>query len=65
VPVHNLAVAADQARDFESELANRLAHAVDGAAVFSRIAWILSQTVNRPDLDAQRGMVDQHWHLPP
>ena len=50
--VDDLAVAADQARDLETELPDGRAHAIHRGVVLARIAWILDEPFDRPQLDA-------------
>jgi hypothetical protein len=59
VPVNQLAVTADQARDLETELPNTAAHAVYRRIIFSRILSVHHQLVNRPGLDLHGYLV---WH---
>jgi len=46
--IDDFAVASNETWDFESELANRFAHAIDSRVVFPGIARILSQTFDWP-----------------
>jgi hypothetical protein len=51
VTVYDFAVASNQTWDFEAELLNRSAHAIDGVVVLPRIAGVWNQTRNVPLLD--------------
>jgi hypothetical protein len=51
VPVHHLAVASNQARNFDAKYADRLAHAIHGPVVLPGVSWIWMKPVDRPNLD--------------
>jgi hypothetical protein len=52
VAIHDLAVAAGEHRNLETELADAGAHAVNGGIVLSRVAGVEDQPVEGPDLDS-------------
>jgi hypothetical protein len=54
MPIHDLAVAARQNRNFEAELADRGAHAIHGDVVLAGIAGVQNKAANVPDLDFER-----------
>src|SRR5258706_135890 len=43
MPVDDLAVASNQARNLEPELADRRAHAIHGGIILARISWIFDE----------------------
>ena len=53
IPVHHFAVAADQTRNLEAELANGGAHAINGGVVLAQVAGIRDEPINRPKLDLE------------
>jgi hypothetical protein len=58
--VDHFSVAPNETGDFEAELADRCAHAVDSRIVFSGIAGILDEPFNRPRLDILRSRMREH-----
>ena len=54
VAVDDLAVAAGEHRNFESELPDRANHSIHGAVVLARISRILYEAVDEPLLDVLR-----------
>ena len=58
--IHNFAVAANEARNLEAELADRGAHAIHGGVVFARIARILDEAIDGPNFNVLRSGMREH-----
>jgi hypothetical protein len=60
--IDHLSVTASEHRDFEAELPDAAAHAINGSVVLSGIARVEDQVFDRPLLNILRSRLINHVH---
>lgn len=58
--IHHLAIATNQAWDFEAKYTDGLAHAINRGVVFPWVSWIGPESVDRPKFDVRRRNLRGH-----